>query len=193
MFRDQYWLFGLTQVCQDFCSLALKVCNKFNFHGLTLIQIHSDTIVSLFRRSNRSIETLKGDRYLDSYRGEPVKILEMAEKMIRLSGLTVRSDEEPAGEIAIEFSGLRPGEKLYEELLIGDNVTGTEHPMIMRATEEYLPWAELCEVLRHLLALADRGECVEIREVLQDTVTGYQPQSDIVDWVHLQARGEQKT
>ena len=68
MFRDQYWLFGLTQVCQDFCSLALKVCNKFNFHGLTLIQIHSDTIVSLFRRSNRSIETLKGDRYLDSYR-----------------------------------------------------------------------------------------------------------------------------
>src|SRR5690554_3383939 len=125
--------------------------------------------------------------------GEPVRILEMAQKMIRLSGLTVRSDEEPAGEIAIEFSGLRPGEKLYEELLIGDNVTGTEHPMIMRATEEYLPWAELCEVLRHLLALADRGECVEIREVLQDTVTGYQPQSDIVDWVHLQARGEQKT
>lgn len=125
--------------------------------------------------------------------GEPVRILEMAQKMIRLSGLTVRTDEEPAGEIAIEFSGLRPGEKLYEELLIGDNVTGTEHPMIMRATEEYLPWAELCEVLRHLLALADRGECVEIREVLQDTVTGYQPQSDIVDWVHLQARGEQKT
>ena len=125
--------------------------------------------------------------------GEPVRILEMAQKMIRLSGLTVRSDEEPAGEIAIEFSGLRPGEKLYEELLIGDNVSRTEHPMIMRASEEFLPWAELCEVLRHLLALADRGECVEIREVLQDTVTGYQPQSDIVDWVHLQARGEQKT
>ena len=125
--------------------------------------------------------------------GEPVRILEMAQKMIRLSGLTVRTDDEPEGEITIEFSGLRPGEKLYEELLIGDNVSRTEHPMIMRASEEFLPWAELCEVLRHLLALADRGECVEIREVLQDTVTGYQPQSDIVDWVHLQARGEQKT
>jgi FlaA1/EpsC-like NDP-sugar epimerase len=125
--------------------------------------------------------------------GEPVRILEMAQKMIRLSGLTVRTDEEPAGEIAIEFSGLRPGEKLYEELLIGDNVTGTEHPMIMRATEEYLPWDELCRILRHLLHLAEACDCEEIRKVLQETVCGYQPQSEIVDWVHLQARGEQKT
>lgn len=118
--------------------------------------------------------------------GEPVKILEMAEKMIRLSGLTVRSADEPNGEIAVEFSGLRPGEKLYEELLIGDNVSGTEHPMIMRASEEYLAWDELCQTLRHLLKLAERCDCDEIRKVLRDTVSGYQPQSDIVDWVHLQ-------
>ena len=72
--------------------------------------------------------------------GEPVKIAELAEKMIHLSGLSVRSDRAPHGDIAIEFSGLRPGEKLYEELLIGDNVSPTEHPMIMRANEEHLPW-----------------------------------------------------
>lgn len=118
--------------------------------------------------------------------GEPVKILEMAEKMIRLSGLSVRSESEPHGEIAIKFSGLRPGEKLYEELLIGDNVSGTEHPMIMRASEEYLAWDELSQILRHLLQLAEHCDCEEIRKVLRDTVNGYQPQSDIVDWVHLQ-------
>lgn len=118
--------------------------------------------------------------------GEPVKILDMAEKMIRLSGLSVRSESEPHGEIAIKFSGLRPGEKLYEELLIGDNVSGTEHPMIMRASEEYLAWDELSQILRHLLQLAEHCDCEEIRKVLRDTVSGYQPQSDIVDWVHLQ-------
>lgn len=123
--------------------------------------------------------------------GEPVKILEMAEKMIRLSGLTVRSADEPDGEIAIEFSGLRPGEKLYEELLIGDNVSGTEHPMIMRASEEYLSWDQLCAVLRRLLELAEHCECADIRQVLQDTVCGYQPQSEIVDWVHLQGCNQQ--
>ena len=71
--------------------------------------------------------------------GEPVKIIELAEKMINLTGLTVQSEENPSGEIAVEFSGLRPGEKLYEELLIGDNVSPTEHSMIMRADEDFLP------------------------------------------------------
>lgn len=123
--------------------------------------------------------------------GEPVKILEMAEKMISLSGLTVRSEAQPNGEIAIEFSGLRPGEKLYEELLIGDNVTSTGHPMIMRASEEYLPWDELCQILRRLLSLAEQCKCDEIRVILQETVSGYQPQSEIVDWVHLRA-GQKK-
>lgn len=72
--------------------------------------------------------------------GEPVKIVELAEKMIHLSGLSVRSDKNPHGDIAIEFTGLRPGEKLYEELLIGDNVVATQHPMIMSANEDFLSW-----------------------------------------------------
>lgn len=118
--------------------------------------------------------------------GEPVTILDMAEKMIRLTGLTVRSETEPNGEIAIEFTGLRPGEKLYEELLIGDDVGATEHPMIMRANEELLPWAELSDVLQHLIALAEQGDCTAIRQLLRDTVNGYTPQCEIVDLVYNQ-------
>lgn len=71
--------------------------------------------------------------------GEPVRIADLAEKMINLTGLTVRTQANPAGEIAIEYSGLRPGEKLYEELLIGDNVASTEHSMIMSANEQFVP------------------------------------------------------
>lgn len=118
--------------------------------------------------------------------GEPVTILDMAEKMIRLTGLTVRSETEPNGEIAIEFTGLRPGEKLYEELLIGDNVSPTEHEMIMRADEELLLWAELCGVLQRLKHLADQGDCVSIRQLLRETVCGYSPQGEIVDLLYNQ-------
>src|SRR5699024_108932 len=75
--------------------------------------------------------------------GEPVKIADLAEKMINLTGLTVKSDKNPAGDIAIKFTGLRPGEKLYEELLIGDDVIDTEHEMIMRANESMISWKEL--------------------------------------------------
>lgn len=119
--------------------------------------------------------------------GEPVRILDMAEKMIRLSGLTVRTRAAPDGDIEIRFTGLRPGEKLYEELLIGDDVAGTEHPMILRATEEFMPWEQLCGVLSRLLLLAERCDCEEIRAVLLETVNGYRPADDIVDWVYLQA------
>jgi len=83
--------------------------------------------------------------------GEPVKIVELAEKMIHLSGLSIRSDTNPHGDILINFSGLRPGEKLYEELLIGDNVAATRHPMIMRANEELLGWEVLKPRLHALL------------------------------------------
>lgn len=79
--------------------------------------------------------------------GEPVKIIELAEKMVHLSGLSVRSEKSPHGDIAIEFTGLRPGEKLYEELLIGDNVAATGHPMIMSAHEDYLQWDVLKQKL----------------------------------------------
>lgn len=120
--------------------------------------------------------------------GEPVKIVELAEKMINLTGLTVRSEANPSGEIAIEFSGLRPGEKLYEELLIGDNVSPTEHSMIMRADEAFLPWDELIVVVQELFDAAATGDCVLIRQLLRQTVDGYAPQGELVDLVYLQKK-----
>ena len=122
--------------------------------------------------------------------GEPVKIVELAEKMIHLSGLSIRSDKNPHGDILINFSGLRPGEKLYEELLIGDNVAATRHPMIMRASEEFLAWEVLKDKLQELLSAVEEGDCVLIRQLLKDTVSGYSPESDIVDWMHIQRHRE---
>ncbi|WP_313505658.1 polysaccharide biosynthesis protein [Stutzerimonas kunmingensis] len=120
--------------------------------------------------------------------GAPVRIVELAEKMIHLCGLSVRSERNPEGDIAIEFTGLRPGEKLYEELLIGDNVTPTQHPMIMSANEACLPWAEFCDVLDRLLQGLDRGDFEQVRLVMRATVDGYSPREEIVDWIH-QRRG----
>lgn len=118
--------------------------------------------------------------------GEPVKITELAERMIHLSGLSVRSEKNPQGDIAIEFSGLRPGEKLYEELLIGDNVVGTQHPMIMRASEDFLPWTILRSALIELLAAVENDDYIIVRQILRDTVIGYTPDEDIVDWLYQQ-------
>lgn len=123
--------------------------------------------------------------------GEPVKIAELAQKMIQLSGLSLRSEDNPGGDIAIEFSGLRPGEKLYEELLIGDNVSPTEHPMIMRADEEFLSWDALGRVLDELFAAVEREDFIAVRQVLQRVVSGYVPEGEIVDWYHQQRRDSQ--
>jgi FlaA1/EpsC-like NDP-sugar epimerase len=120
--------------------------------------------------------------------GEPVKIAELAEKMIHLSGLSVRSEANPNGDIAIEFSGLRPGEKLYEELLIGDNVNPTEHPMIMRADEEFLSWEQLGAVLGELFEAVEREDFIAVRQLLQRVVSGYVPEGEIVDWYHQKRR-----
>ncbi|MDD2162447.1 nucleoside-diphosphate sugar epimerase/dehydratase [Pseudomonas sp. MIL19] len=122
--------------------------------------------------------------------GEPVKIADLAEKMIHLSGLSVRSKKSPQGDIAIEFSGLRPGEKLYEELLIGDNVSQTEHPMIMRANEEHLPWEAFKVRLAELLGAVERDDYDRVRQLLRETVSGYKPEGEIVDWIYQQRRIE---
>lgn len=122
--------------------------------------------------------------------GEPVKIIELAEKMVHLSGLSVRSDKNPQGDISIEFTGLRPGEKLYEELLIGDNVVATQHPMIMSASEDHLSWDVLKGKLNELLAAVDQDDYAHIRELLRDTVSGYSPDGEIVDWIYQQRRLE---
>nr|WP_162208468.1 nucleoside-diphosphate sugar epimerase/dehydratase [Pseudomonas helleri] len=122
--------------------------------------------------------------------GEPVRIVELAEKMIHLSGLSVRSEKNVHGDITIEFSGLRPGEKLYEELLIGDNVAATQHPMIMRANEDMLTWDELKDRLTQLMDAVRQDDYVLVRQILSNTVSGYSPEGDIVDWVHQQRRTE---
>lgn len=116
--------------------------------------------------------------------GQPVKIAELAEKMIHLSGLSVRSEKNPYGDIAIEFSGLRPGEKLYEELLIGDDVIATEHPMIMRANEDHLSWDDFKAVLRELVQAVEQDDYDCVRKLLRQTVSGYAPEGEIVDWIH---------
>ncbi|MCW2099051.1 UNVERIFIED_ORG: FlaA1/EpsC-like NDP-sugar epimerase [Pseudomonas psychrophila] len=122
--------------------------------------------------------------------GEPVRIVELAEKMIHLSGLSVRSEKNVHGDITIEFSGLRPGEKLYEELLIGDNVAATQHPMIMRANEDMLTWDELKDRLTQLMDAVRQDDYVLVRQILSNTVSGYSPEGEIVDWVHQQRRTE---
>lgn len=120
--------------------------------------------------------------------GQPVKILDLARRMIELSGLTVRDETNPTGDIAIEITGLRPGEKLYEELLIGDNPEPTSHPRIMKAREHFIPWAELEPQLQALEAALNANDVDRIRALLAQLVTDYTPSEEIVDWVHL-ARG----
>ncbi|WP_430962784.1 polysaccharide biosynthesis protein [Pseudomonas juntendi] len=120
--------------------------------------------------------------------GEPVKIASLAEKMIHLSGLSVRSESNPHGDVAIEFTGLRPGEKLYEELLIGDNVLPTQHPMIMSASEDYLSWEVLKESLSSLTKALEDEDFNRVRQILRELVSGYSPEGEIVDWVYQQRR-----
>ncbi|KYC25257.1 MULTISPECIES: nucleoside-diphosphate sugar epimerase/dehydratase [Pseudomonas] len=122
--------------------------------------------------------------------GEPVKIVELAEKMIHLSGFSIRSERNPLGDIAINFTGLRPGEKLYEELLIGDNVIATRHPMIMSAHEDYLPWDVLKQRLDALRAATAEDDFATVRQLLRDTVSGYVPGGEIVDWLYQRRRLE---
>lgn len=110
--------------------------------------------------------------------GEPVKILDLARRMIHLSGMKEfleGSGEE--GDIMIKFNGLRPGEKLYEELLIGDNVEGTTHPKIMTATENKLSWTEMENVLNRLRKACDGDDVSQVKQILLVTPTGYAPEN----------------
>ncbi len=115
--------------------------------------------------------------------GEPVKILDMAKRMIHLMGFETKDDKNPNGDIAITFRGLRPGEKLYEELLIGENVSGTEHPKIMRANEELLSHAMFETFLKNMHIALASADTDQIRKVLIEQVTGFTPMSDNVDWL----------
>jgi FlaA1/EpsC-like NDP-sugar epimerase len=107
--------------------------------------------------------------------GKPVRIGDLARRMIHLAGLTVRDEKNPEGDIEISYTGLRPAEKLYEELLIGNNVTGTEHPMILRAIEHSLPWDRVQELLNEVMAAMSRFDCQRTLQLLSDVVAEYTP------------------
>jgi len=113
--------------------------------------------------------------------GEPVRIVDLAKKMIRLTGLEVKDEFNPDGDIEIEFTGLRPGEKLYEELLIGDNVSETDNPMIMRAEEEMLAWDDLKLIIDELSEAIDDCDHDRLRQLLIKAVPGFKPQCEITD------------
>ena len=122
--------------------------------------------------------------------GQSVKIMDLARRMIELSGLTVKDEQNPDGDIEIEISGLRPGEKLYEELLIGDNPKPTSHQRIMKAHEEFILWAELENKLNALQMALNVNDVGVIRLMMQQLISGYTPNDEIVDWVHLEQEAE---
>ena len=113
--------------------------------------------------------------------GDPIRIIDLARRMIHLSGLQIKDDSHPDGDIEIQFTGLRAGEKLYEELLIGDNVSKTSHPRIMRAEESMIVWAELEKMLTDLEQAAKNDDFEQIRVILQQAVSGFVPQCEIGD------------
>ncbi|KQV22749.1 capsular biosynthesis protein [Rhizobium sp. Root1203] len=120
--------------------------------------------------------------------GEPVKIYDLARRMIELSGLTVRDESNQDGDVPIVMTGLRPGEKLYEELLIGNSPEPTEHPMIMRAHEGFLSLENLIPRLQALEAAAKNGDVDVLRGILTELVTDYSAFEEIVDLVYLQRK-----
>lgn len=123
--------------------------------------------------------------------GEPVKIFDLAERMVHLSGRALKSESDASDAIEIRLVGLRPGEKLFEELLIGDNVDRTDHPLIMRAQENMIAWPVLQSKLEELALACKNFSCEEVREVLLELVREYQPQCGIEDMVWREQRNQQ--
>ena len=115
--------------------------------------------------------------------GEPVKIASLAENMIHLSGLSIKSVDNPIGDIEIIFTGLRPGEKLYEELLIGDDVIPTPHEKILCAREEVSATAEIEQLLARAEKAIEADDSDGAREILKSAVAGFKPTSSNVDWM----------
>ena len=115
--------------------------------------------------------------------GEPVKIIDLAQRMVDLSGLSVRDEAQPDGDIEIVVTGLRPGEKLYEELILGDDPQPTMHPKIQRAQDPFIPWDEIEVDLETMKILLSHNNVEVILAVLQKLVAGYQSGDEVVDWV----------
>lgn len=118
--------------------------------------------------------------------GEPIKIADLAKRMIELSGFTVQDESKTEGEIEIRITGLRPGEKLYEELLIGNEPKPSRHERIMMANESLLGWQALNEAIDELKQHALHNQVTKIRELLSRLVDGYVDHSPVVDWLEKQ-------
>jgi UDP-N-acetylglucosamine 4,6-dehydratase len=118
--------------------------------------------------------------------GEPVKVYELAKRLIRLSGMELKDENNPEGDIEITFTGLRPGEKLYEELLIGDNVSTTEHKRILRAEEDFLTTEDLQQHIDLLKKAEKEGDVKALKEILSEVVSGFTPENKILDVIYLQ-------
>lgn len=118
--------------------------------------------------------------------GEPVKIVELAKRLISLSGKDPIDKANQDGDIEIKFTGLRPGEKLYEELLIGDNVSKTEHSRILKAQEDFLPYEVIKKYLEQIETAEREGDVLALKEILKKVVSGYIPEEEIIDVLHLQ-------
>ena len=126
--------------------------------------------------------------------GEPVRIYDLARRIVELSGLKVRDEKNMKGDIEIKITGMRPGEKLYEELLIGENPEHTQHPRILKAQEKFVPWEQLQGQLQSLNLALSVNDVPLIRSLLKQLVIGYQPSGEVVDWIHLaQERQSAKT
>ncbi len=123
--------------------------------------------------------------------GEPVRIYDLAVRMIHLMGRSIRNDQNPTGDIEIRVTGLRPAEKLYEELLIGSNVSGTEHQKIMRANEHFLPWSSLSALLDELSDALDASDCPRVIDILKNSVHEYRPENSSEDllWMKKSTQG----
>jgi hypothetical protein len=115
--------------------------------------------------------------------GKPVRIADLARRMINLMGLTVRDELHPKGDIEISYTGLRPAEKLYEELMIGNNATGTQHPMILRAIEHSLPWERVQFLLDECLVAMSRFDCHRALHLLREVVVEYKAEPESLDLV----------
>ena len=113
--------------------------------------------------------------------GEPVKILDLARRMIKLSGMEIRDEENPDGDIEIVFTGLRPGEKLYEELLIEGNVSDTNHSQILKAEEDYFVWEDMEGFINELKKIEENNDLEGLIKLFMKIVSGYKPNEEIQD------------
>ncbi|MCP4000526.1 MAG: polysaccharide biosynthesis protein, partial [Gammaproteobacteria bacterium] len=125
--------------------------------------------------------------------GEPVKILDMARRMIHLSGFKVKDADNPDGDIEIAYSGLRPGEKLYEELLIGDDAKPTQHDLILTAEEESLPWDRIDKLVGFFIEAVAKDDVEKSRALLMEAVKGFHPQCDVADLVFEKKRASENS